>query len=170
MKLSLGILPFILLATGCSTYSKKQCLEMDQAQLGYQKGIDGIASFDSVTQDFKKNCEEEHGVLVDGQKVKRGWEDGLRFYCSSNGGMRAGSRGLTYSGVCAKADEKTFFESYNPTRMNYLERNVNELESIIKNMKNEVSFCESDLNSYKSRVTSLESELSSVQTRALNCQ
>jgi hypothetical protein len=145
MKLSLGILPFILLATGCSTYSKKQCLEMDQAQLGYQKGIDG-------------------------QKVKRGWEDGLRFYCSSNGGMRAGSRGLTYSGVCAKADEKTFFESYNPTRMNYLEINVNELESIIKNMKNEVSFCESDLNSYKSRVTSLESELSSVQTRALNCQ
>ncbi len=169
MKLFTTFIVIIFISTGCSSYSKQKCLEIDQAQSGYKLGIDGVTSFNSAILDLKKNCEDEHGVPVDTQKIKTGWEDGLRFYCSSNGGSRAGQSGLVYSGACTKQDEKIFFNTYNPSRMSYLENKVKELEKKIEVLESDFSNATSRANSCESNVNSLYSRLSSAEAKASSC-
>lgn len=158
-----------LLVSGCATYSKEECANMDQSQSGYKLGIDGKGSFDEAVSHLKYHCEKEHSIPVDTQKVKQGWEDGLRFYCSGNGGIRAGASGHEYSGVCKKEDEEKFFATYNPSRMSFLTNKVKELEKKIESLEHDISSAKSKEDSCESRVTSLQSSLTSAEVRAASC-
>ena len=44
----------LILLSGCSTYSKKECLEMDQETLGYKDGSNGIGSFEATLKHYKE--------------------------------------------------------------------------------------------------------------------
>lgn len=161
-----------LLITSCSTYTKQECVTMDQTQMGYKDGINGVSSFNNAVYLFQSTCQKDYEIPVSVEKIKQGWEDGVRFYCSSNGGARAGAQGLEYSGICAKSkeDEKKFFESYNPARMSFLENKVKELERDNENLKTNADSYYSRLNSCESTVSSLQSEVSSAQSRAAACR
>ena len=157
------IIIILLVISGCSTYSKNECLEMDQAQIGYKNGINGANSFDSSVNHITNTCEKDYGIKADIPKIKKGWEDGIQFYCSNNGGLRAGSSGMNYTGVCSKENEKIFFETYNPARLGFLEEKVKQLEHQLESVEGSLSSCESEKSS-------LSSQLSSAQSNFSNCQ
>lgn len=148
----------VLMLSGCSTYTKTQCEGFDHRQLGYLAGANGETSHLSALENFKKTCSEDYGLLPDEAKMKEGWAQGLQYYCSEEGGARAGSVGGQYTGACPKDSEAKFLKTYNPARMGYLEKRVAELEALLQT-------AEAKERSSASSLSSCESELSTVRSQ-----
>lgn len=158
----LVILVIFVIASSCSTYSKNECLVMDQTALGYKDGSTGVGSYDVSLNHFKSTCEADHGIHPDVEKIKAGYESGIRFYCSSEGADKVGRSGKEYTGVCPKELEKVFLEKYNPARMSFLEIKVKELEKEITNLEDKI-------RSEQSKTNDAEYRARAAETKAASC-
>ncbi len=146
---------------GCSTYSKKQCEQMDLNQKGYELGQNGESGVDVTLAHLKSECEAEHGVVIDRDKIKNGYDKGLRFYCTKEGAIRAGGLGLNYKGVCP--DEKIFLENFSASRLVFLETKVRELTNQNEELK-------SSLESERQKNASQLYEISNLKTQLQGCK
>jgi hypothetical protein len=152
----------LLLVFGCSTYSKQECLEMDQFQFAYGYGTDGVSSVDPAVARFQDTCFKDHGINADKDKMGKGFESGKNFYCSEEGIRLAATKGKTYTGICNKVEEAKILPVYNQARTSFLENKVQELEREIDRLKSSLSTCESN-------VSSLHSQLMSAQAHTTTC-
>jgi hypothetical protein len=103
LLLGLALLP------GCSTMSRKECLNVDWRTLGYEDGTHGYGA-DRIGQ-HRKAC-ADYGVRPDLDAYRSGREEGLREFCRPPRGYRLGVDGGSYGGVCPAALEGRFLSAF----------------------------------------------------------
>lgn len=106
----------VLLASGCATLSKRDCLEGDWERVGRQDGTEGY-----TRARFQKHGEAcaEYGVVPDRSKYEAGYKDGIAVYCTPSNGFRMGKQGGIYQSVCPAALEGAFLSRYRAGREIY---------------------------------------------------
>lgn len=102
------LLAFLLLA-GCSTMSRKECLNVDWRTLGYEDGTNGYDA-DRIGQ-HRKAC-ADYGVRPDLEAYRAGREEGLKEFCRPARGYRLGVNGGSYGGVCPAPLEGKFLAAF----------------------------------------------------------
>lgn len=114
---------FILGLAGCASLDRQACLEGDWYQIGMDDGVLGR----SVTQQQKHSVAcSEYGVSVQVTAYLRGHAEGLKQYCTLEGGYRAGLNGSAYLGVCPEESEGAFLKAYRSGRHEARLRCLNE--------------------------------------------
>lgn len=113
MKKSIGIISIIaiiLIAAGCASVSKEDCLLTDWYEIGRMDGRQGKPR--TVFQGRAKAC-LEHGISADRQAYYKGHDQGLMYYCTEQKGFELGQHGLAYNSVCPLQLEPDFRSGYN---------------------------------------------------------
>ena len=82
---------------GAPLVTAESCRATDWRAVGYQDGASG-APFESYA--IRANACQRAGVAADRLQYSAGRLEGLRAYCSFEGGYRAGSAGVEDAGVC----------------------------------------------------------------------
>lgn len=108
-----------LLLAGCSTMSRKECLNVDWRTLGYEDGANGYAA-DRIGQ-HRRAC-ADYGVRPDLESYRAGREEGLREFCRPARGYRLGVNGGSYGGVCPVELEGRFLAAFHSGHELYLLR------------------------------------------------
>ena len=109
MMKTLPLVSVLALALGgCASLSESECAGADWEQIGYRDGAAG-ASAQRIAA-HAKAC-AEHGVTVDQDTWRAGYDRGIDSYCTPANAVRAGLSGAMYSGVCP-GEAGVMFESY----------------------------------------------------------
>jgi len=114
MKNSMGIgiisaLAIMLIAAGCASVSKEDCLLTDWYEVGRMDGRQGKPR--TAFQGRAKAC-LEHGISADRQAYYKGHDQGMRYYCTEQKGFELGQKGLPYNSVCPIQLEPDFRAGY----------------------------------------------------------
>ncbi len=112
-------LPWLLLG-GCASLSKDECLNADWRTIGYGDASEGYER--TRINEHRQSC-AQYNVRPDLDAYTRGYEDGLRVYCTAPKGYQQGVRGYTYRGICPRDLEGPFMEAYSFGREIYQTRN-----------------------------------------------
>ncbi len=150
------------LITGCSTYSKKECVEMNWQQRGLQAAYWGQRKVDAFGY-YVQECEVEHRIAPDAVTFNAGYAQGLISYCSAERASELGSEGHAYQRICPKEKEADFLNAYIPAKMEYLS------DAVLK-LKRQNNDLEAQVSSLKSQVGTLESENSSLKSQQMRLQ
>ena len=111
---------FLILLVGCSINVKKKCGEANWLAVGE---YDGRAGNDrAVVKTYQKECHDV-GVDVDTVKYLRGYERGIRMFCTYETGYELGLEGKRVKVKCPKEFEKGFYRGYNSGKQLYQTRN-----------------------------------------------
>lgn len=155
----LGLLTIANL-TGCSTFSKQQCLEMDWKAQGFSTANNGESLTEGIAY-FNQECGREHSIRVDSQLFKLGYDQGLKEFCSPENAFASGNKGVVYKGTCAQYSEDKFLSKYLAGRAAFTERRVVELESKVDDLESQVSNLKSEVSDKESQIRTLEGQLRS---------
>jgi hypothetical protein len=147
------LLMFIL--SGCTTFSRSDCETMDYAERGRNGALKG-ETLSETSYYYLRNCESEHHVPVDREKLKRGYTDGLKTFCTAAYTQRFAANGGVYNGTCPKSEEPKFIDAFRSGRISYLESEVDRLKKEVDRLSSDVSSLESDKSDLQSRVSTLE--------------
>ena len=112
MKNSIGIISIfaiMLIAAGCASVSREDCLLTDWYEIGRMDGRQGKPR--TVFQGRAKAC-LEHGINADRQAYYNGHDQGLKYYCTQQKGFELGQKGLPYNSVCPLQLESDFRAGY----------------------------------------------------------
>ena len=82
---------------GCTSMSKKDCENADWHTIGYNDGARGI--YFSNLDSYRQRC-SEYQITPDANAYQTGWNQGIRMYCTSDNGYRAGVSGQAYKNIC----------------------------------------------------------------------
>ncbi len=96
-NLVLITLCFSLLFGGCSSVSKRDCLNTNWESLGYSDGSRGIHY--TQLEKHRQYC-AEFKVAPDHEAYRHGWNQGIRNYCTADRGYRLGAAGKEYRNIC----------------------------------------------------------------------
>ncbi|OFX00994.1 MAG: hypothetical protein A3E78_15355 [Alphaproteobacteria bacterium RIFCSPHIGHO2_12_FULL_63_12] len=100
----------ILLAAGCASgMTTADCASADWTAIGLEDGRTGARP--KLFDQRRKACEDA-GASVDLAAYSAAREQGLKIYCTTQGGFNAGRDGAEYSGLCRGDDEMQFLESF----------------------------------------------------------
>ncbi len=119
----------VLLLSGCSTLSEKECLSANWSQLGIRDGQRGASS--ALLELHRKAC-ARYAIIPEDNQYLAGRAQGLTQYCEYQNAFRLGWAGREYTGVCASTVDVTFrryhaaaFEVYRlKTALNEVERHL----------------------------------------------
>lgn len=154
----------VFLFSGCSTFSRNQCLNMDWYQIGYNEGFMGENKLDQTHKYYANTCGKDHEIMPNKETMTNGYKAGLAQFCSESGGKRAGSTGIAYRNVCGPDKEKEFMKSYAPARTAWLEENYPKLQARNKELQEENENLQSKVSRLQSEISSLESQISSLRS------
>lgn len=98
-----------LLLAGCASLSKDECLSADWRTIGYGDASEGFAR--TRISEHRQAC-AQYSVTPDLDAYNRGYEQGLRVYCTARKGYQQGVNGYTYRGICPAGLEEPFLEAY----------------------------------------------------------
>ncbi len=108
------LLVFAALASGCASgLSKDECNTADWRTIGYEDGVQGRP--EGRIGKHREAC-AKHGVGLNFEAYRRGWEEGVRRYCKASNGYYQGRRGRQYTGVCPAQLEGDFLQAYRKGR------------------------------------------------------
>lgn len=103
MRTGLVFLALILLvATGCASMSKDECLLADWQSIGYEDGAAGRNA--SYLGEHRRAC-AKHGVVPNSAAYSAGHRDGLRTYCNYSRGHDDAIGGYSPLQVCPTATD-----------------------------------------------------------------
>ncbi len=137
------LLAGVLLATGCATLGKDECLHADWRSIGYEDGARGLPG--SQIGKHRKAC-AKHGVRPNLDLYERGRREGLREYCIPRKGYYLGLRGNRYNGNCPRDLEGAFLNALEQGRYVYgLEMQLGNKEKALKKKYNQLDVVEQDL-------------------------
>lgn len=98
------------LLAGCAGgMTTSECVSADWTALGLEDGRTGARP--KLSEQRREACASE-GIPVDVAAYEAAREEGLKIYCSAEGGFDAGKSGGEYFGVCAGEAEMRFLESF----------------------------------------------------------
>jgi hypothetical protein len=90
----------------CATLNEQQCRTGNWEQIGRQDGARGYSA--SRVSSHHKAC-KEHGVQVNNAEYQRGYDAGVRGFCTSENGYLLGKQGYRTHQVTCPADLGTAF-------------------------------------------------------------
>jgi len=108
MKRSLYLLSILLMIgviSGCASMSKKDCQSADWHAIGHGDGARGI-HYNNLAK-HRQSC-GKHEIVPDEAAYHAGWEQGIRNYCTSAQGYKAGTAGQAYRSICPQDVEENF--------------------------------------------------------------
>lgn len=140
-----------LALTSCNTMSKEDCEQIDWNRVGFRAALRGQTISDAIP-DRTQSCRDDYGLRPNFDDIQSGYAQGLRYFCTEDGGLTFGRNGGLYSGTCPKDTEKSFIEGYRTGKLDYVGNRVESLEDEIQRLRNDVS--DRDY-----RIRSLESQL-----------
>lgn len=92
----------------CATLNEQQCKTGNWEEIGRQDGARGYSA--SRISSHNKAC-REHGVQVNNTAYQRGYDSGVRGFCTSDNGYRLGKSGRMTSQATCPADLAAGFSS-----------------------------------------------------------
>lgn len=105
---------------GCAAMDADECRTADWVNLGYS---DSSRGKDSSKAGERAEACAEHGYRMDMSAYQRGWNEGLKEFCTAVGGQRFGNQGGNYKpGYCMPGAESEFLAGYMPAYKNYQHR------------------------------------------------
>ncbi|MDX1341268.1 MAG: DUF2799 domain-containing protein [Reinekea sp.] len=132
-----------LFVTGCSSLSKKDCVNADWYQMGVQDGQAGYAA-DRVSN-YVAMC-AKHDIRIDQNQYQTGHEQGIRRFCQPDNGYQQGLKGRSLPTVCPADMQSAFAEAYERGYQEYrLKRDISDAEQAIKRGERDVASLENDL-------------------------
>jgi hypothetical protein len=119
-------LALVAILTGCASgLSKQECDVADWRAIGYEDGVKGWSQ--ARIGEHRKAC-AKHGVSLDLDAYRSGWEEGVERYCQPGNGYHEGRAGRRYLGVCPQGLEPAFLSAYHDGRELYgLEAKVHQI-------------------------------------------
>lgn len=87
----------LVLAAGCATLDKNECLRADWYAIGLEDGARGRPV--ERLGEHRRAC-AEHGVTLQTERYLAGRNEGLKSYCTYEKGFSVGRAGQSYAGVC----------------------------------------------------------------------
>jgi hypothetical protein len=130
---TVALLAAALLAGGCASMDKPQCVNANWYAIGMEDGAQGRAL--QRLGDHRRAC-AEHGVQPDAERYAAGRNEGLKSYCTYDRGFRAGRAGNAYHSVCPEPAARDFLAGYQHGREVYgLQRRLDEVNTDIKKTK-----------------------------------
>lgn len=72
---------------------------MDWHKQGLQAALNG-KHLDDARETFEKQCYHENKVKPDEEKMKQGYDQGLKQFCTPENAYRLGSSGRSYASIC----------------------------------------------------------------------
>ncbi len=97
------------LLSGCATMSKKECANANWHTIGYSDGAKGVHH--QYLEKRRKSC-GKHEIIPDDAAYHAGWGQGIRSYCTSDNGYRAGKDGKAYPNICPQDVETNFLSGW----------------------------------------------------------
>lgn len=146
---------------GCTTFSKQECASINWNQIAYQLGYNGSPKLQEKYAYYHAKCGDDHGIYPDKLAMEAGYSEGLRQYCTSDGGIRAGASGQRYAHICPVEKTADFMKTYNPARLAWLENENEKLRSENDRLENRYRSLQHEVNSLENQISSLRSEISS---------
>ena len=130
----------LVLLAGCGTMSEDACRVADWQRIGREDGARGEPQ--GRLGDHAETCKKV-GVTPDPAAWQRGWDTGVRSYCTPQVGWREGLEGKAYRGVCRGRGEEAFLANYQPAseikrtqdRINAANSESKRLEGLLANAK-----------------------------------
>lgn len=140
---------------GCASLSKEECLTGNWPEIGYRDGRQGYTTRSLDTHN--KSC-AEHGVHVNRDEYKQGYNKGIAVYCTPENGRLVGESGGYYHYVCPANKEAAFLRQYRYGRKLY------EAQKKIDTTRSELSSKEEQLRTEKNASVrdSLRSEIAAL--------
>jgi hypothetical protein len=131
-------LALALVMTGCASgLTKEECQLGDWRTIGYEDGLKGLAQ--TRISEHRKDC-AEHGVALNLDAYRSGWDEGVRRYCEPGNGYRQGRGGARYNGVCPATLEPGFLQAYSRGReIHDLEAEVSRLRRSLNDKHNRMA-------------------------------
>jgi len=143
--------------SACVSMSEDDCLTANWAAIGANDGVNGAAY---STLETRVNQCREYGVEADLTAYNRGYEDGLRTYCTPRNGFEVGSRGSSYNNVCPVELEQDFLAAYNEGRELYrLESNLRAAQNALNSLYAQIDDREDDIEDLRKRQREEETRL-----------
>ncbi|GAB2888485.1 DUF2799 domain-containing protein [Microbulbifer echini] len=108
-KLSVLLLVFAIVSSGCAVISEEEC----RTGLWYERGVrDGARGrSQALVYDIAQEC-QGHEVYVDSEAWLRGHEEGVEQFCTAENGYKQGRQGRKYEGVCNGPSADIFMQHY----------------------------------------------------------
>lgn len=129
---------------------------MDWHKQGYNTALKG-ASPETGEAYFMRECQD---VPVKSAEFRKGFEEGLKKFCTPEFTAQFAASGGVYRGGCCEAEANpTFLEKYRSARVIFLERKVAELESSLAQAESRASSAETEANSLRGTLSSCESQV-----------
>ncbi len=128
---------------GCATgLSQQECQLADWHTIGFEDGAKGRP--EAQLARHRKAC-AEHGVALQLNEYRDGWQKGIKSYCLPANGYNLGRRGKSYNGVCSGTMESEFVSAFNNGRSLYtLERDVYRLNRTLTRKRNRLDAIETE--------------------------
>lgn len=138
------LVAFAVLASGCASgLSRDECNTADWRTIGYEDGVQGRSQ--TRISGHRKAC-AKHGVGLNLETYRSGWEEGVRRYCQAGNGYNQGRRGKSYSGVCPAQMEADFLQAYRAGRQLYdLEVGVQQTARKLRHKRKRLADIEVDM-------------------------
>lgn len=111
------LVAFVALVSGCASgLSVEECNTVDWRTIGYEDGVQGRS--EAQISKHRQAC-AKHGVGLNFEAYRSGWEEGIQRYCKPGKGYHLGRRGRSYSGICPAQLESGFLQAYSQGREIY---------------------------------------------------
>ncbi len=124
-----AFVPVLLVSTGCVSappLSRSECKYADWYSIGFRDATMGRPR--SGISYYVNAC-MQYGVHPDKDSYMRGWNEGIKIYCTYEHGLEEGRQGKPYKYVCPHELESDFVRGYEEGRkIRRLELRINELE------------------------------------------
>ena len=104
-----GLVLTLAAISGCATMSEAECQNANWQLRGEDDGNSGYRR-DRVNS-HTRAC-AEYGIKPDVAAYARGWEQGIRNFCTRDNGWEHGLAGKTYQNSCPDVQKAAFFEAF----------------------------------------------------------
>ncbi len=147
----------VIFFVGCATVSKDECVKFNWKQQGFKGAMRGEILSDT-NEYYHNKCTIQHGVVINGEQLKSGYEQGLKRYCTPQNALELGLSGREYEGICPIKMEKKFLSQFKDGSNSFLKSRVKSLESDIDDKDDEI-------NNLKDKISDLEDRISELESR-----
>ncbi len=158
----------------CAVMSKTDCLTADWRQIGYGVGLDGKLDKKEAFNVRQQAC-SKHGANPVWEQFEQGHADGIVEFCQLVNAVELGARGAHHAidnRVCSERDYPGFGEAFSVGyRLHSLTRRVNESNSIITDLSNQVHRYEKSIRRINQQIStqgSNESNLNQLKSERRN--
>ena len=152
VKCNIRIFILVSLLAGCSTYSKSQCNQFDWQKQGAKHAEYGW-TFEGSKDHFQHHCTLEHEIPVDQTALKKGYQRGLKNFCTPGNAQVFASKGGVYQNTCPANLEKSFLKPYT--------------EGMNIHYTNKIEALEDEIQFLQQRISELEAQNAELSSRSL---